>query len=148
LVPFTRLAEGNPVVKPNRESSFMDPVLKTPVHWEAMNTFNPAAIVKDGRVVVLNRAEDDSGKMGLGMHTSRLGIAVSSDGIHFTRQAKPVFYPADDDQKARERPGGVKAPRVVEGEDGTYVLTYTQWNRQIARLAASTPRAGRSRRGL
>jgi len=136
--PFTRPGDGNPVVKPNRESTFVDPVLKAPAHWEALNTFNPAAIVKDGKVVVLYRAEDDSGKIGLGMHTSRLGMAVSSDGIHFTRRSYPVFYPADDDQKAREWPGGVEDPRLVESEDGTYVLTYTQWNRQIARLAVAT----------
>ncbi|HTU51081.1 MAG TPA: glycoside hydrolase family 130 protein [Acidobacteriaceae bacterium] len=136
--PFTRPAEGNPVVKPNPESTFMDPVLKTPVHWEALHTFNPAAIVKHGKVVLLYRAEDDSGKMGIGMHTSRLGMAVSSDGIHFTRRAAPVFYPADDDQKANEWPGGVEDPRLVETEDGTYVLTYTQWNRKIARLAVAT----------
>src|SRR5260370_19359227 len=89
--PFTRPAEGNPVVKPNRESTFKDPVLKAPVHWAAWHTFNPAAIRKDGKVVVLYRAEDDSGKMGIGMHTSRLGMAVSEDGVHFTRQAGPVF---------------------------------------------------------
>ena len=136
--PFRRPAEGNPVVKPNRESTFMDPVLKAPVHWEALHTFNPAAIVKDGKVVVLYRAEDDSGKMAIGMHTSRLGMAVSEDGVHFTRQAEPVFFPAEDGEKAREWPGGVEDPRLVESEDGTYVLTYTQWNRQIARLAMAT----------
>jgi beta-1,2-mannosidase len=138
ISPFTRPAQGNPVVKPNRESTFVDPVLKTRVHWEASHTFNPAAIVKDGKVVVLYRAEDDSGKMGLGMHTSRLGIALSEDGVHFTRQAEPVFFPAEDGEKAREWPGGVEDPRLVESEDGAYVLTYTQWNRQIARLAVAT----------
>ena len=40
-----------------------------------------------------------------------------------------MFYPAEDEQKAREWPGGVEDPRIVEREDGTYVLTYTQWNR-------------------
>ncbi len=64
------------------------------------------------------------------MHTSRLGLAESADGIHFTRRAEPVFFPAEDDQKAREWPGGVEDPRIVEREDGTYVLTYTQWNRE------------------
>ncbi len=42
----------------------------------------------------------------------------------------PVFYPADDDQKAREWPGGAEDPRIVEREDGTYVLgLIPQWNR-------------------
>ena len=96
-----------------RSLRFIDPVLKTPVHWEALHTFNPAAIVRDGKVYVLYRAEDDSGAMEIGGHTSRLGLAESEDGIHFTRRAEPVFYPAEDEQKAREWPGGVEDPRIV-----------------------------------
>ncbi len=56
-----------------------------PVHWEALHTFNPGAIVRKGKVYVLYRAEDDSGTMVIGMHTSRLGMASSEDGIHFKR---------------------------------------------------------------
>ncbi len=29
-------------------------------------------------------------------------------------------------------------PRIVETDDGTYVLTYTQWNRDVPRLAVAT----------
>jgi predicted GH43/DUF377 family glycosyl hydrolase len=89
---------------------------------------------------VLYRAEDDSGTMQIGMHTSRLGLAESSDGIHFTRSATPVFYPAEDSQKDREWPGGVEDPRIVESEDGTYVLTYTQWNRKTYSVGIATSR--------
>src|SRR6202035_4447548 len=89
---------------------------------------------------VLYRAEDDSGTMQIGMHTSRLGLAESADGIHFTRRGDPVFYPADDDQKAREWPGGVEDPRIVESPDGTYVLTYTQWNRETYSVGIATSR--------
>src|SRR6266700_4949039 len=67
-----------------------------------------------------------------------LGLAESEDGIHFTRRPDPVFYPAPDDQKAREWPGGVEDPRIVEGEDGTYVLTYTQWNRKTYSVGIAT----------
>jgi predicted GH43/DUF377 family glycosyl hydrolase len=136
--PFTRPAEGNPVIAPRPESTFIDPVLKTPVHWEALHTFNPAAIVRDGKVYVLYRAEDDSGAMEIGGHTSRLGLAESEDGVHFTRRAEPVFIPAADAEKAREWPGGVEDPRIVEGEDGRYVLTYTQWNRTIYSVGIAT----------
>src|SRR5208283_4047781 len=123
--PFTRPATGNPVIAPRPDSTFADPILKEPAHWEALHTFNPAAIVRDGKVYVLYRAEDDSGAMEIGGHTSRLGLAVSDDGIHFTRRSEPVFFPGDDNQKLREWPGGVEDPRLVESEDGTYVLTYT-----------------------
>lgn len=128
--PFNRPAGGNPVIKPMPESVFQCPVRKAPVHWEALHTFNPAAIVKDGKVYVLYRAEDDSGEMAIGGHTSRIGLAESTDGIHFKRRPEPVLYPAEDDQKAREWPGGCEDPRIVEAPDGTYVMTYTQWNRK------------------
>jgi len=118
----------------------MDPVLKSEVHWEALHTFNPAAVVRDGKVYVLYRAEDNTGSMTIGGHTSRLGMAVSKDGIHFTRLPAPVFYPTNDDQKDRDWPGGVEDPRIVESEDGTYVMTYTQWNRTSYDVGIATSR--------
>lgn len=138
--PFTRPAEGNPVIAPRPESTFMDPILKKPVQWEALHTFNPAAIVRHGKIYVLYRAEDNTGAMEIGGHTSRLGLAESKDGIHFKRMSEPVFYPADDDQKAREWPGGVEDPRIVESPDGTYLLTYTQWNRETYSVGIATSR--------
>lgn len=137
--PFTRPLDA-PLIRPNPEALFTDPLLLRPVHWEALNTFNPAAIVRDGKVYVLYRAEDNSGTMQIGMHTSRLGLAVSSDGLHFQPMAEPVFYPAKDDQQAREWPGGVEDPRVVEAPDGGYVLTYTQWNRKTYTIGVATSR--------
>jgi predicted GH43/DUF377 family glycosyl hydrolase len=140
LGPFVRPAEGNPVIRPNPHSTFFDPIRKKPVAWEALHTFNPAAIVRNGKVFVLYRAEDDSGAMAIGMHTSRLGLAESDDGIHFTRKPAPVFFPAPDDQTAREWEGGVEDPRIVESEDGTYVITYTQWNRVTYSIGIATSR--------
>lgn len=138
--PFTRPALGNPVVAPNPASKFQDPIVHAPVAWEALHTFNPAAVVRHGKVYVLYRAEDNSGAMEIGGHTSRLGLAESEDGIHFKRAGEPVFYPAEDDQEAREWPGGVEDPRVVELEDGTYVLTYTQWNRKTYSVGIASSR--------
>ncbi len=136
--PFTRPVTGNPIIAPDPHAQFDDPILHAPAQWEALHTFNPAAIVRDFKVYVLYRAEDNSGAMQIGMHTSRLGLAESVDGVHFTRRAEPVFYPAEDDQKAREWPGGVEDPRIVELEEGTYVLTYTQWNRQTHSVGIAT----------
>ncbi|HTJ01012.1 MAG TPA: glycoside hydrolase family 130 protein [Dongiaceae bacterium] len=140
LGPLIRPAEVNPVIRPDTNSVFYCPMRGQPVHWEALHTFNPAAVVKDGQVWVLYRAEDDSGAMAIGQHTSRLGLAISSDGLHFERGPAPVFYPAEDNQKANEWDGGCEDPRLVETEDGTYVLMYTQWNRKVARLAVATSR--------
>jgi predicted GH43/DUF377 family glycosyl hydrolase len=135
--PFTRPVD-RPVITPDKAAIFNDPIQKAPIHWEALHTFNPAAIVRNGKIVVLYRAEDDTGKMQIGEHTSRLGLATSNDGIHFTRLPEPVFYPANDAQKSREWPGGVEDPRLVESEDGTYVLTYTQWNRVTYSIGIAT----------
>jgi predicted GH43/DUF377 family glycosyl hydrolase len=78
--------------------------------------------------------------MTIGRHTSRLGMAESADGIHFTRRADPVFFPANDGQKTREWPGGVEDPRIVETEDGLYVMTYTQWNHSTYAAGIATSR--------
>ena len=86
--PFTRPATGNPVIAPNAASVFIDPIRKAPIHWEALHTFNPAAMVRNGKVDVLYRAEDDTGAMQIGMHTSRLGLAESDDGVHFRRRPR------------------------------------------------------------
>ena len=140
IAPFVRPAEGNPIIEPRPQSTFDDPILGKPVHWEALHTFNPAAIVREGKIFVLYRAEDDTGTNEIGGHTSRLGLAESEDGIHFKRRATPVFFPANDSQKGREWPGGVEDPRIVESEDGTYVLTYTQWNRVTYSVGIATSR--------
>ncbi len=136
--PFTRPDESMPVIAPNRDSLFRNPMDGKPVRWEALHTFNPAAIVRNGEIDVLYRAEDDTGEMRIGLHTSRLGLAESADGIHFTRRAQPVLFPDDDSEKDREWPGGCEDPRLVESGDGTYILTYTQWNRKKTDAAIAT----------
>lgn len=125
-----------PIITP-QESHFFCPLSGKQVAWERDHTFNPAAIVRDGKIYLFYRAEDDSGQ-GIGHHTSRIGLAISADGIHFDRQKTPILYPGADDQCANEWPGGCEDPRLVETEEGTYVMTYTQWNRKIALLAIAT----------
>ena len=140
LGPFTKPAGVNPVIVPRAESRFRSPMNDAVVAWEEFATFNPAAVVRDGKIFLLYRAEDASGRREIGGHTSRLGLAESSDGLHFRRRPEPVLYPGTDAQRQNEWPGGVEDPRVVETEDGTYVLTYTQWNRDVPRLAVATSR--------
>jgi beta-1,2-mannosidase len=140
LGPFVRATQGEPVIDPDAKATFTDPIRKAPVHWQALHTFNPAAIVRDGKIVVLYRAEDNTGAMEIGGHTSRIGMATSTDGVQFDRRSEPVFYPANDAQRAREWPGGTEDPRIVEGPDGMYVLTYTQWNRKNYRVGIATSR--------
>ena len=138
-IPSYARVPGNPVITPDPASVFDCPMRGRPIQWEALHTFNPAAVVRDGKVHLLYRAEDNTGAMKIGAHTSRLGIAVSDDGINFRREKEPVVFP-DSTQKEYEWDGGCEDQRLVEMEDGTYVLTYTQWNRKLPRLAIATSR--------
>ncbi len=94
--------------------------------WESAGTFNPTVILRDGKIVMLYRAQDKSG-------TSRLGYAESVDGVHFTRRGEPVLSPEMD----YEKDGGVEDPRLVQFDD-RYYLTYTGYNKKDAQLCLAT----------
>jgi beta-1,2-mannosidase len=134
---FVRPQNINPIISPDNTAVFMDPMSGKENHWESDNTFNPAATIKDGKVIVLYRAEDNSGN-GIGFHTSRIGFAESNDGLYFGRKNVPVLFPANDSQKKYEWPGGCEDPRVAMTESGVYVMFYTQWNRKLPRLGVAT----------
>lgn len=136
---FQRPAGVNPIISPDASNMFFCPMQGDSIAWEENDTFNPAATVYNGKVVVLYRAEDNSAK-GIGARTSRLGYASSEDGLRFERMSTPVFYPGEDGQKVLECPGGCEDPRIAMTEDGLYVMLYTQWNRKQARLAVATSR--------
>lgn len=140
LGPFERPENAHAIISPNDQSTWNDAMTGKSVKWESMATFNPAAIVKDGKIHVLYRSEEKLGDLEIGGHTSRLGLAISEDGISYMRKPSPVFFPKDDNQKEFEWPGGTEDPRIVETADGLYVLTYTQWNREFPRLAVATSR--------
>jgi beta-1,2-mannosidase len=136
LGPFIKPAT-NPLMRADSTFTFYCPVKKEPVQWQKADVFNPAAIVKKNKVYILFRAEDIPGT-GIGMRTSRIGIAVSDDGIHFKKNAAPVLYPDSGAFMQYDYPGGCEDPRIVETEKGTYVLLYTSWNRDVARLSVAT----------
>ncbi len=134
---FERPENVNPVISPIDNTWFYCPLTEDSVAWESNDTFNPAATIYDEKIVVLYRAEDKSG-IGIGCRTSRLGYATSVDGVTFQRRSTPVFYPDNDLQKSLEWPGGCEDPRIAVTVDGLYVMMYTQWNRDIPRLAVAT----------
>jgi predicted GH43/DUF377 family glycosyl hydrolase len=111
---WQRLNDGNPILAPQGDG------------FESAGVFNPAVIKKDGRFVMLYRAQDKSG-------TSRLGYAESKDGIHFNRRSEPVLTPEAD----YEKDGGVEDPRLVK-IGSTYYLTYTAYNKKEAQLCLAT----------
>src|SRR2546430_9941804 len=104
--PFVKPAQVNPIITPNPTSHFRSPMTDSVVAWEEYATFNPAAVVKDGKVFVLYRAEDASGEQQIGGHTSRFGVGGSSDGLRFTRRARPGLYPRIDAQRRDQWAGG------------------------------------------
>jgi predicted GH43/DUF377 family glycosyl hydrolase len=118
-----------------QQTSFYLPNSKKEVKWEEKDVFNPAAVVRDGKVYLVYRAEDKIGKFA---GTSRLGLAISSDGLHFKKEAKPIFYPENDAQKSLEWEGGCEDPRIVESAQGQYIMTYTSYDGKTARLMLAT----------
>ena len=158
FVDCVKRNEINPILKPNPNAVFQCPVSKKDLNWEAKDVFNPTAIVNDDQVFLLYRAEDHIGSLA---GTSRIGIAVSQDGLHFNDGRgkltgnKPVLYPDNDFMYRYEWDGGIEDPRIVEvdihpnaklskkaeGEassnDFQYVMTYTSYN-GVARLCIAT----------
>ncbi|MCC5938815.1 MAG: glycosidase [Lunatimonas sp.] len=130
LGPFVKVDSLNPILLPG-DLTFECPVLGQNVSWEEKDVFNPAAVVMHGQVNLLFRAED---LIGSNNGTSRIGLATSSDGMRFEKLPEPVFYPENDSLKHLEWDGGVEDPRVVKGPDGHYVMTYTSYDGQTARL--------------
>ena len=135
--PFSRPETGNPVIMPHSTLTFDCPMRGESVRWAEGAAFNPAAIMLGDSIAVLFRSEDDLSQ-GIGTRTSRLGMALSADGVRMDIKPTPVLYPDDDAQKGYEWPGGCEDPRIAITEDGLYVCLYTQWNHSCPRLAVAT----------
>lgn len=127
----------NPIMTADSSYVFNDPVSNKAVQWQKADVFNPGAVVRNDTIFVLFRAEDNP-KAILGGRTSRIGLAYSTDGIHFTKHAQPVLYPDNDEFSQWDQPGGIEDPRVVETPEGTYIMMYTSWNKDVARLSSAT----------
>lgn len=127
---FVKVDSVNPILLagPGR---FFCPIRKDTIDWESKDVFNPAAVVHQGKVWLMYRAEDSIGRFN---GTSRIGLASSTDGLHFIREPEPVFYPDNDSMMRHEWEGGVEDPRVVRAPDGRFVLTYTAYDGKTARL--------------
>lgn len=128
-----RLDDYNPLMEPDSHSEYYCPLRGKRVNWEEKSVFNPTAVVKDGRVWMLYRAQDQYG-------TSRIGIANSRSGLDFKKNALPVLRPENDQMKQLEWEGGCEDPRIVRRDDGLYIMTYTAYDKQTARLCLASSR--------
>lgn len=135
LGPFVKIDSVNPCLLPSPEGKFTCPVSGKEIQWELKDVFNPSVVVRNNQVFMIYRAEDTIGKYN---GTSRLGLAVSNDGLHFERQEAPVFYPDQDSMKIFEWEGGCEDPRIVETDDGRYIMTYTAYDGKTARLCLAS----------
>jgi len=86
--------------------------------WECYNVFNPSVIHHNGLFHMHYRAQ------GLDW-VSRIGYAISKDGVHWNRLREPVLSPQDG-QDSR----GVEDPRVTALE-GAFYMTYTAYGQEF-----------------
>jgi predicted GH43/DUF377 family glycosyl hydrolase len=112
---------ANPIISPNEEN-----------HWEAFNTFNPAAVCAGGKVHILYRAQGFD-------YISTVGYAASRDGYNIDeRLDQPVYQPSMDfennytgmvnpDLMSGGGYGGCEDPRVTLLGDRIY-MTYVAFN--------------------
>jgi predicted GH43/DUF377 family glycosyl hydrolase len=149
LSNFTKADDLNPILQPEDTYEFECPIRQKKVKWEERNVLNPAAVVRNDSVFLFYRAQDTSG-------TSRIGIAVSTDGLHFEKRPGPVLYPDHDAMQKYEWNykkllkdtiveycsncffDGVEDPRIIESEDERYIMTYTAYDGKTARLCVAS----------
>lgn len=87
-----------------------------PLHrWEGMNVFNCAVTQHNGLFHMHYRAQGVD-------FISRIGYAVSVDGLHWNRMVDPVLSP----HQGRDDYRGVEDPRVTP-LDGLFYMTYTAY---------------------
>ncbi len=113
--------------------------------WKSKAVFNPAAVAKDGKIYVIYRAQDQTGA-GLWNGNSSLGLAVTTDGVHFEHPLRD----AHGDERPLLRPTdaielhGIEDPRIADlsadristhGNKFRYHMTYTAFDGKMARLA-------------
>ncbi len=95
--------------------------------WESKFIFN-AAVVYDEKEELFHMTYRAMGVDDI----SRIGYAVSTDGIHFVRLDKPVFSPGN---KWEEK--GVEDPRITKIEDRYYMI-YTAYSRYGTRVSMAS----------
>ncbi len=103
---------GNPVITPVYE-----------LEWQALATYNPAAIYEDGKVHILYRGQAING-------TSVIGYATSRDGLHIDENLQePVYFPREPFELKKNQTGnsGCEDPRITKIDDSFYML-YTAYD--------------------
>ena len=137
LGPFSPVTAASAPLPPQSTAVFACPLAEKPVAWEAAGTLFAGAAVRDGKLVFLYEAVEARAGGG---KVSRLGLADSSDGVTSRRLPAPVLFPAADDERVREWPGGCADPHLIDAENNGWVLLYTQQGDSGPWAAAATSR--------
>lgn len=111
---------NNPILLPDPTSD-----------WETYNVFNPSVIYHNGLFHMHYRAQ------GLDW-ISRIGYAVSIDGVSWNRLRNPVFSPENEAERR-----GIEDPRVTE-MDGVFYMSYTAYGNSPPGGLNITPMYARS----
>jgi predicted GH43/DUF377 family glycosyl hydrolase len=138
--PVKRLARRIPlIITPNLQQSStlrrssQNPILKpTSESWETQATFNPGAVMADGRVHLIYRAIGNDDLSVFGYSSSKNGFTIDY------RSPRPVYFaPASFEISHPGLPrylspsgggyGGCEDPRVTL-IDGRVYVTFTSWN--------------------
>ncbi|MCJ7521121.1 MAG: glycosidase [Dehalococcoidia bacterium] len=107
--------DSNPILGPIHEHS-----------WESRYVLNPGSIRLDGKVYLVYRAFGDE-------QISRLGLAVSEDGFHFSERLNtPIFEPVNEVERK-----GCEDPRLTLIRDRIY-MTYTAFSGVVAQIALAS----------
>ncbi|MEW6279249.1 MAG: glycoside hydrolase family 130 protein, partial [Candidatus Eremiobacterota bacterium] len=132
-IPAATRQEPLPDWLPGPWTKYDQPILSPrPGRFDSRNVYNMATVREDGVTRMIFRGEDASEPPAA--ITGRLGLAESRDGIVFQREEQPVFVPQEPYESR-----GVEDPRLVKLA-GTYWMTYTAYDGQVARLClASSP---------
>ncbi len=105
MIKLERISD-QPILKPVEDSE-----------WESAAVFNCAAIYDKGLVHMIYRASDIAPNGESGPFVSRLGYAVSKDGLSFNRLREPVITNNVPQEKR-----GSEDPRIVKIEDKFYMM--------------------------
>ncbi|MEM1906209.1 MAG: hypothetical protein QXF72_07160, partial [Nitrososphaerota archaeon] len=115
----------NPIIAPNPSN-----------YWEAYQTFNPGAIILDGRIHIVYRA--------LGVDwISRFGYAASTDGVMIDeRHSHPIYQSSVNSQGHAFSAsgggfGGCEDPRLVRIDDAIY-MTYNLFDSRGLRVGLTS----------
>lgn len=109
MIQLKRVKE-NPILSPSKDTE-----------WGSKAVFNPGTILKDGKIYLLYRAVGE-----YDTYISRIGLAVSDDGINFKRVSKnPIIEPQDDYDK-----WACEDPRITE-INGVFYITYVALSQKI-----------------